>query len=95
MIALGCDPAEARLFFDGSSRNAWAAAQNPAALPGPGDRRVRVLSESGDITEAAAGLFETLHDLDSLGLSRIRVEEVPNRGLGPAINDRYYRAQAR
>jgi L-threonylcarbamoyladenylate synthase len=46
------------------------------------------------MTEAAANLFELLHLLDSLGLSRIRAEEVPGTGLGAAVNDRLRRAAA-
>jgi L-threonylcarbamoyladenylate synthase len=50
--------------------------------------RTRVLSETGNLTEAAANLFECLHELDSLGLEFIRAEEAPGIGLGEAINDR-------
>jgi L-threonylcarbamoyladenylate synthase len=46
------------------------------------------------MTEAAANLFDLLHDLDRLGLSRIRAEEAPETGLGAAINDRLRRAAA-
>jgi L-threonylcarbamoyladenylate synthase len=53
-----------------------------------------VLSETGNTTEAAANLFEMLHQLDGLGLSLIRAEEAPSRGLGEAINDRLRRAGA-
>ncbi len=55
---------------------------------------VRVLSSSGDLTEAAAHLFDLLHELDALGLERIDVEPVPERGLGLAIMDRLRRAAA-
>jgi L-threonylcarbamoyladenylate synthase len=54
-----------------------------------------VLSPSGDLREAAARLFETLHDLDSRGLERIDVDPVPERGLGLAIMDRLRRAAGR
>ncbi|MDR2402409.1 MAG: threonylcarbamoyl-AMP synthase [Spirochaetaceae bacterium] len=53
----------------------------------------RVFSEGGDLSEAAAKLFELLHDFDGLGLSRIRAELAPDTGLGAAINDRLRRAQ--
>jgi len=56
---------------------------------------VRILSRSGDLVEAAAALFALLHELDALGLDEIWVERVPDRGLGPAINDRLYRASAK
>ena len=54
------------------------------------------LSERGDLVEAAARLFATLHAADKLaqerGASLIRVAEVPEVGLGRAINDRLRRA---
>ncbi len=54
------------------------------------------LSPSGDLTEAAARLFATLHAADRLALARgaqvIRVADVPEEGLGRAINDRLRRA---
>lgn len=56
------------------------------------------LSETRNLTEAAANLFEGLHWLDaqaaSLGLSGIAVAPVPETGLGLAINDRLTRAAA-
>ena len=53
---------------------------------------VQVLSEEGDLREAAARLFSLLHDLDEAGLAAIYAERVPDAGLGRAINDRLYRA---
>jgi L-threonylcarbamoyladenylate synthase len=55
---------------------------------------VRVLSASGDLGDAAARLFDLLHELDALGLERIDAEPVPERGLGLAIMDRLRRAAA-
>ena len=55
----------------------------------------RVLSRSGDLREAAASLFESLHALDALQLERIDVEAVPESGIGVAIMDRLRRAAAR
>ncbi|HID68055.1 MAG TPA: translation factor Sua5, partial [Roseibacterium sp.] len=56
------------------------------------------LSEGGDLIEAAARLFATLHAADALAIERgaavIRVAEVPEDGLGRAINDRLRRAAA-
>jgi len=54
--------------------------------------RARVLSETGNVTEAAANLFDCLHELDNLSLEFIRAEEAPCCGLGEAINDRLRRA---
>lgn len=52
------------------------------------------LSESGDLTEAAARLFACLHELDALGATQIAVSPIPDHGLGRAINDRLRRAAA-
>lgn len=52
------------------------------------------LSESGDLTEAAANLFGHLHALDAMGAQGIAVAPVPEIGLGRAINDRLRRAAA-
>lgn len=59
-----------------------------------GFKRAMVLSGSGDLKEAAAGLFETLHQLDQEGLEAIYAEPVPEVGLGRAIMDRLRRASA-
>jgi L-threonylcarbamoyladenylate synthase len=63
--------------------------------PVEGYAALAVLSRSGDLREAAAHLFETLHDLDARGLERIDAEPVPERGLGLAIMDRLRRAAGR
>ena len=55
----------------------------------------RVLSEKGDLPEAAANLFRFLRELDHANLDLIIAEEVPNEGLGKAINDRLRRAAQR
>ncbi|NKX43258.1 L-threonylcarbamoyladenylate synthase [Roseicyclus persicicus] len=56
------------------------------------------LSATGDLAEAAARLFATLHTADALAEARhapaIRVAEIPETGLGRAINDRLRRAAA-
>ena len=52
------------------------------------------LSESGDLTEAAARLFDLLHIADASDKPRIAVAPVPDEGLGAAINDRLRRAAA-
>jgi L-threonylcarbamoyladenylate synthase len=73
---------EGRLYF---SRTAAA---------GIAPDKIRVLSESSNLAEAAANLFDMLHELDNLGLRLIRAEEAPASGLGEAINDRLRRASA-
>jgi L-threonylcarbamoyladenylate synthase len=50
------------------------------------------LSEQGDLHEAAANLFSMLHQLDRSGFKTIAVMNVPETGLGLAINDRLRRA---
>ncbi|GAB4358998.1 MAG: L-threonylcarbamoyladenylate synthase [Oricola sp.] len=55
---------------------------------------VLVLSETGDLVEAAANLFDYLNRLDACGADRIAVEPIPAGSLGEAINDRLARAAA-
>jgi L-threonylcarbamoyladenylate synthase len=57
-----------------------------------GFKVVKVLSPTGDLQEAAAHLFEALHQLDRLGLEVIYAEPTPEEGLGRAIMDRLRRA---
>lgn len=57
---------------------------------GPGDLS---LSPGGDLTEAAARLFDLLRQADALGRP-IAVAPIPEHGLGAAINDRLRRAAA-
>lgn len=54
--------------------------------------RLLNLSEQGDLNEAAANLFSMLHQLDAAGCTAIAVMDVPEAGLGMAINDRLRRA---
>ena len=61
---------------------------------GPSPGAALSLSESGDLTEAAARLFDCLHRLDAMGADRIAVAPIPDHGLGRAINDRLSRAAA-
>lgn len=50
------------------------------------------LSATGDLSQAAAGLFEALHDFDQSEASVLLAEIFPEEGLGRAINDRLRRA---
>jgi L-threonylcarbamoyladenylate synthase len=52
------------------------------------------LSETSDLRQAAARLFDLLHRADSSDKPRIAVAPVPHEGLGAAINDRLRRAAA-
>jgi L-threonylcarbamoyladenylate synthase len=64
----------------------------------PDDERwsaVEVLSQHGDLAEAAANLFAAMRRLDARGLDLIVARLVPEAGLGRAINDRLRRAARR
>jgi L-threonylcarbamoyladenylate synthase len=63
--------------------------------PVGGYRAARVLSAAGNLREAAAHLFEYLHELDALGALRIDAELLPMEGIGIAIMDRLQRAGSR
>jgi len=56
---------------------------------------VEVLSEQGDLREAAANLFAAIRRLDAQWLDLILAEPVPETGLGLAIMDRLRRASVR
>jgi len=53
------------------------------------------LSASGNPVEAAAKLFQRLHESEAAAAPRIAVAPIPEEGLGAAINDRLRRAAAR
>lgn len=53
------------------------------------------LSDNGNLDEAAQNLFRALRQLDAMNVSVILAEQVPNHGLGRAINDRLKRAAAK
>jgi L-threonylcarbamoyladenylate synthase len=52
-----------------------------------------ILSEKGNLEEAAHQLFKVLRDLDTMNYDMIVAEIFPQSGLGLAINDRLHRAQ--
>ncbi|WP_374301569.1 L-threonylcarbamoyladenylate synthase [Paracoccus sp. (in: a-proteobacteria)] len=77
-----------------------AALRLNAADPLPGETHLAFgapgpfsLSDSGDLTQAAARLFDTLRRADREGRP-IAVAPIPDHGLGAAINDRLRRAAA-
>jgi L-threonylcarbamoyladenylate synthase len=79
--ATDIEPGEALLAF------------GPAALPGASDALVAMnLSARSNLAEAASNLFGYLRALDARGARAIAVMEIPNDGLGEAINDRLRRA---
>lgn len=55
---------------------------------------LRNLSDTGDLHQAAANLFRMLRELDRPEHSQIAVMNIPDIGLGIAINDRLKRAAA-
>ena len=75
------------LFFDESSHNVWRSSQDELIEIAA----VKILSPAGNLQEAAACLFETLHELDSFGFTQVYAQSVPQQGLGAAINDRLKR----
>jgi L-threonylcarbamoyladenylate synthase len=59
-----------------------------------GSVRCVVLSQKGNVEEAASNLFRVLRSFDSNRVSHIYAEMVPNKGIGRAVNDRLQRASA-
>ena len=80
LAALNARPGEALLAFGSSAP--------------PGFAEVLWLSQSGDLTEAAANLFAMLRRADRPCFTGIAVMSIPEHGLGRAINDRLRRAAA-
>ncbi|NLS17882.1 threonylcarbamoyl-AMP synthase [Rhizobium sp. P40RR-XXII] len=60
------------------------------------DKAVAVLdlSATGDLSEAAANLFDFMKRADATGAATIAFSHIPDEGLGEAINDRLRRAAA-
>jgi L-threonylcarbamoyladenylate synthase len=52
------------------------------------------LSPRGDLSEAAANLFDYMKRADASGAAVIAFAPIPDEGLGEAINDRLRRAAA-
>ena len=55
-------------------------------------KKVVNISPNASLTEAAANLFSTLHELDALGFASIAIMPIPDEAVGKAINDRLVRA---
>jgi L-threonylcarbamoyladenylate synthase len=55
----------------------------------------RILSPTGNFTEAASNLFAHLRELDQMKIDVILAEFLPNENLGRAINDKLKRASAK
>lgn len=56
------------------------------------DENQFILSESGDLNEAARNIFQALRSMDKPKIKEVLTEYVPEKGLGKAINDRLKRA---
>ncbi len=82
-------PGEALLAFGSTRFMGVKGGGGVNTLPGGA---VMNLSETGDLTVAAANLFSMLHQLDAGGFQGIAVMDIPETGLGLAINDRLRRA---
>lgn len=54
----------------------------------------RPISSTGNLEEAARGLYHALIELDRAGVTRICVESFPKEGLGATLNERVARAAA-
>jgi L-threonylcarbamoyladenylate synthase len=72
------------------SRAGWLG----LGTPPDGYAYTRSLSLDGNLREAAAELFDALHEFDERSLERIDIEPVPELGIGVAIMDRLRRAAA-
>jgi L-threonylcarbamoyladenylate synthase len=91
LCAIPFDNKSAYLFFDNASYKLWQKKQKQ-----PYDKTlIKVLSDTGNITEAAAHFFQSLHELDRPELCRIYAQPAPEKGLGVAINDRLERAMSK
>lgn len=69
-------------------RTGWLSFSENRDVEGPRE----VLSDKGDLSEAASRLFACMRRLDDLDLDQLVAWKVPEEGLGLAINDRLARA---
>jgi len=56
---------------------------------------LRKLTSDGDIKDAAANLYQVMHELDLMSLDLIIAELVPYIGVGASVNDRLLRASSK
>lgn len=84
----------AQLRLNASSTNAGEALLSFGPQPPDCSGPTINLSPSGNMIEAASGLFAALRSLDATGVVTIAVMTIPDTGLGAAINDRLQRAAA-
>lgn len=89
--AVDVEPGEALLAFGSLKFMGVRGGGFAKDLP---DTARRNLSDEGDLYQAASNLFRMLRDLDRPEHSRIAVMNIPDQGVGIAINDRLKRAAA-
>lgn len=65
---------------------------NEALIGLPAQFKQKLLSPDGNLAEAAAKLYETMHELDEMKLDLIIAEQFPEEGMGAVINDKLSRA---
>ncbi len=87
--AIDLEEGEALLAFGSIKFMGVKGAGGAVDLP---DNMARNLSAEGDLYEAAANLFAMMRDLDKPEHKAIAVMNIPNKGIGIAINDRLKRA---
>ncbi len=87
--AVDLEEGEALLSFGSIKFMGIKGAGSASDLP---DDQVRHLSKDGDLYEAAANLFAMMRDLDKPEHKAIAVMNIPDKGVGVAINDRLKRA---
>jgi L-threonylcarbamoyladenylate synthase len=61
-------------------------------IKNPSIQYQEILSENGDLSEAAKNLYASMHRLDEKDIDIIIAEILPEKGLGKSINDRLKRA---
>ncbi len=87
--AVDIEEGEALLSFGNTKFMSVRGKGAVADLP---DDHVRHLSKEGDLHEAASNLFAMMRALDKPKFSGIAVMNIPDTGIGVAINDRLCRA---
>jgi L-threonylcarbamoyladenylate synthase len=87
--AVDVAPDEALLAFGSTKFMGIRGGGKASDLP---HTQIRNLSETGDLLEAAANLFAMIRQLDNPSNKAIAVMDIPDTGIGIAINDRLSRA---
>lgn len=83
--AIDVGPGEA---FLGFGKVTYIGVQGVGFVRDMPEELYRNLSPDGDLHEAAAHLYKMLQELDECGATAIAIMNIPNQGLGQAINAR-------